>query len=154
MIFDSVENVEYYFLNERFKRALEFIRKSKTLASGNYEICEGVTASIADRVAIPQGQRRMEGHMKYADIQYLLRGEERIGFTSLKGAKIDEAYDEKRDVAFYQAQDIKILKLKPGDFMILFPQDLHMPQIGENNKIRKIVVKVLLECPVINGSGD
>ena len=50
----------------------------------------------------PKGERRPEAHQKYVDIQYVISGEEVIGFGSL--AKVSGVLEDclaKRDVIFF-----------------------------------------------------
>ena len=88
-----------------------------------------------------------EAHKKYVDLQYIVRGVERIGFSSLKGSKEVRSYADKEDYALYQA-DGSFVKVDAGMFAIFFPTDLHMPGISEESgsvsNVKKIVIKISL----------
>ena len=50
----------------------------------------------------PAENCRLETHNCYADIQWIISGEEEIDTVSRTGLETDEEYDEKRDVAFWK----------------------------------------------------
>jgi len=93
-------------------------------------------------------QGRWEAHRRYIDIQYLVSGIERIGYTPVANLALTTPYDEDKDVAFYQGHG-DILTLEPGMFAVFFPHDAHMPMLceagGSPKQVRKIVVKIPVE---------
>lgn len=90
----------------------------------------------------PKENAVLEAHHHYADIQLLLEGEERIGWKPLEDAEeVSQAYDEDKDLIFYNGQPDDYVSLKPGQFAIFFPEDLHAPGVS-SGKIRKLIVKV------------
>ena len=52
-------------------------------------------------------------------------------------------YDAEADSALYAEPASAYVKLHPGEFLIVWPEDPHAPVIGEG-KIRKLIVKVKL----------
>lgn len=85
-----------------------------------------------------------EKHEDYIDLQYLIEGEETIGYFSLKDdVEAVQAYDKEQDYALYTpAADEILLHLKPGMFAVFFPNDIHRPGMGPVGKIKKAVVKI------------
>ena len=78
----------------------------------------------------------------------MIEGEEFIGLTTLdKVYKITKPYAKESDIAFYECDSGEDLKATPNNFMIFFPEDLHRPgiKVSNNSKVRKVVVKVLIE---------
>lgn len=86
---------------------------------------------------------RWEAHRRYADIQLLAAGRERVGVAALDCMRVDVPYDDTKDVAFFLGEGDWIT-LTPGRFAIFFPQDVHLPciQADAAETVRKIVVKV------------
>jgi len=86
---------------------------------------------------------RLEGHRVFIDIQYMVAGEELIGYVPR--AHCAEISD---DVAndFQELQGTaEFQTLRPGCFAIYFPEDAHQPSIGtgaHTGPVRKIVIKV------------
>lgn len=87
-------------------------------------------------------QQVLEVHRKYIDIHVLLEGEETIGWKTIDDcSNLTKPYDADADCALYTEPASTYIKLQPGEFMIVWPEDPHAPVIGEG-KIRKLIVKV------------
>jgi len=85
-----------------------------------------------------------EKHESYIDLQYLIEGEETIGYWSW-GADSEavKSYEPEQDYALYTpVADENLLHLKPGMFAVFFPHDIHRPGMGKPGKIKKAVVKI------------
>ena len=89
-----------------------------------------------------------EAHRKNIDIQYLLKGEERIACMPIEKLTETEPYSEEKDAAFYAAEGVaaQTMTIGGGYFAIFFPQDGHMPQlcVDEPEMVKKVVVKVAI----------
>jgi YhcH/YjgK/YiaL family protein len=150
MIFDSLRNARLYSsLGERFQNAFKFLEEIdvKNLKQGKVEISDGVYASVQSYETKPKEECRLETHRKYADIQYVVCGEEAFGFSHLtdNSLKADGPFDEVKDVVSYEGEGIW-LPLKAGYFVIVFPEDAHAPRANLNkaSEVTKVVAKVLL----------
>jgi len=122
-----------------------------SLAPGRHEIDGAkIYASVAEYETETKGERRLEAHRKYADIQCVCSGAEIIGAGPLSGAgAVDEDRLQDKDVIFYKsiAQETELL-LTAGMFAVLFPWDAHRPNCNpgaNSSKVRKIVVKVAVD---------
>lgn len=89
---------------------------------------------------------RFEYHRKYIDIQYIVSGEEVIGWAPAERVTITEAYDEEKDICFGTVLDgeMTLVYLKAGELAVLYPEDGHAPKLaaGKPSCVFKIVVKV------------
>jgi biofilm protein TabA len=89
---------------------------------------------------------RFEAHRKYIDIQYIVSGQETIGFLpAIEGLVVLEPYNTAKDVEFYAAPaSYTRLPVKGGQFAILRPGQAHMPgcHLDGPHDIVKVVVKV------------
>ena len=95
-----------------------------------------------------RAEAKYEAHKKFIDIQLILSGKELIAVTPIEKMEIKDEYNETKDVMFFQHNDeCTDYVLESGDFLILYPQDVHMPGVCVNEKsaVRKIVVKVPVE---------
>jgi YhcH/YjgK/YiaL family protein len=147
MIYDSIKNHALYVTNERFKKAFEYILNYKGQAPGTYEVSDGIRALVQDRNTEPLEKRRFENHKRYADIQYLMEGEEMVGVTLCEDFNAAVPYNSENDVSYFEGQgkDVCMMKMQPGYFVLLYPQDIHMPLVGNGERVKKIVMKVLLD---------
>ena len=82
MIFDKIENLDRYReFAEYGKLIRDFIKqdKSEHLAEGRYELDgENLFALVQTYETKDKDDARMEAHIKYADLQFMEEGEERI----------------------------------------------------------------------------
>ena len=148
MIYDKLDNIELYKgISDDIYAGLQYLRViDADIASGTYQINPRVKAIVSEYETKEKNQYGFEAHRKNIDIQYLVKGEEKISSLPLEYLKESKTYDENIDAAFYEEANSKPQELLLGNgyFAILFPQDGHMPQlcVNEPAKVRKVVVKV------------
>jgi len=145
MILDTLQNAARYAgLKAGCSEAFGFLDQPglESLPDGKYEISGDRVYAIVDRT---QGRKvsdgQLEGHRKYLDIQYVISGEESMGWRPAAGLPSAVAYDEKRDLEFFEGEPESIVRVPAGCFAVFLPTDAHLPLIGEG-PIHKVVVKV------------
>ena len=151
MILDTIDNTRLYLgLHAGFAKAFEIL-KDKTLAQkedGKYLVDgEKIYYTIQRYTTKPLNEGKLEAHRKYIDIQFLLEGQELLGYAPLKGLTTAEEYNPQKDIAFFNTpKEITKVKLEPGLFCILFPDDAHLPclQLAGPTEVRKVVIKIRL----------
>ena len=96
-----------------------------------------------DYTTMPEEQAAWEGHKYYADIHVVLEGEERIGVTDA-GSLTAGDYDEAGDFIPYEGPVDAWVTMRPGDILIVFPEDVHMVKVQLNGPcpVKKAVFKV------------
>lgn len=94
------------------------------------------------------GEKPAEVHRKNIDLQYIIYGEEKVGYTDLKNSKMSvKEYDPANDVEFFSRIDNEsFFILKKDMYAIFFPQDIHRP--GLNNTEVRSVRKVIFKVPI------
>lgn len=146
MIVDKIVNLGLYFNGGKFCKAFDYIRQSnlQDLPVGKYEI-EGkeIYALVSEYNSKDLSEGKIESHKNYIDLQYIIKGEENIGFASKDNQEIILPYDAEKDFMLYHGT-VTLFPLNEGMFMILFPDDLHMPgiKINENTTVKKLVIKI------------
>ncbi len=145
---DTLEktHVEY---PEAILNALRYLRDHDftQMADGAYTIAEGIKANVQRYTTKPVAECRPEAHEKFVDIQYIVEGEEYMGWCPLSpDLQVSEAYDAQKDVGFYArlVPDSDIV-LTPGAFAVLYPEDVHRPKGAVEDEpchVTKVVVKV------------
>jgi biofilm protein TabA len=87
-----------------------------------------------------------EFHRKYIDVQFIVSGEEIIGWAPLEGITITEAYDAEKDICFGTSAKGSWTRayLEAGQLAVLWPEDGHAPKLAccAPSSVMKIVVKV------------
>jgi YhcH/YjgK/YiaL family protein len=152
MILDTIDNTHLYLgLHPRFARAFEVLR-DKTLSQkqdGKYAVDgEKIYYTIQQYTTKPLSEGNLEAHRKYIDIQFLLAGVEILGYAPLKGLTTAEVYNPQKDIAFFNTpKEITKVKLEPGLFCILFPDDAHLPcrQLAGPTEVQKVVIKIKIK---------
>jgi biofilm protein TabA len=118
--------------------------KLAKLAPGKYPIDgENAYASITEMPTRTPDVAKWESHRKYIDLQYVIRGEEKIGVSPIATATITVPYDDKKDGANYTA-DGKYYIATPNEFYLFFPSEVHKPNIKVDgyDTDKKLVIKI------------
>ncbi|MFO7824930.1 MAG: YhcH/YjgK/YiaL family protein [Cyclobacterium sp.] len=150
MILDTLANSQkYHCVHPLFERAFAYINAQNLegMADGKYEIeGDSLTAAVFTKAAksAEESNEKFECHDRHIDIQVLISGEESIGWKPRASCKaVKGAYNPEKDVSFYAEAPEMYFGMQPGQFVVLFPEDVHSPMIGEG-EIKKMVVKVKL----------
>lgn len=145
-------NLDKYRFPESVQRGFEYIltHDFTEMAPGRYVIDgDKLYANLDSYVTRVKEECRPEAHRKYIDIQYIVKGQEIIGYSSvLDGLNISEPYDEKRDIIFFEDMHAESgLVMTEGMYAIFYPQDVHRPccQIEKSEDMLKVVVKVQVD---------
>ena len=147
MIYDNLSNIELYKgLSPDIYKGLKFLREADSnIANGVYQITPRVKAIVSEYQTKQVNEYGYEAHRRFIDIQYVLKGIEKVCCLPIEKMKMTEAYSEENDVAFYTAE-CQPLEMIIGDgyFTIFYPQDGHMPClcVKKNQMVKKVVIKV------------
>ena len=148
MILDTLDWwKDYNWGNDRFRAAFEYLEKlDPETEDGTYPSDgEDVYCIIQSYETTSEEPRGFEAHRDYADIQYIIGGEESLLWAPAPGLTVVIPYTP--DVEGYALiPDPTELVLTPGRFCALFPQDAHVPGVahGDPCLVRKAVMKVRL----------
>lgn len=128
----------------RYLRSIDFT----TLPDGKVEI-DGprlIANVMRYQTKLPE-QAVWESHRQYIDVQYVVTGQERIGYVPLdKAPPVQAPYNDTKDVIFYEP-GCDTFTLRAGQFAIFYPEDIHAPSLadGEPGPVLKVVMKVAVE---------
>lgn len=144
MVIDSLDNLTMYVsLHPRFPKAFNCLKKLdfSQLNKGKIIVDEDMYINVDEVSLRPVEGARYETHDEYIDIQIPLTANEKVGY--IDRSLLDDPVEirEGKDIAFYEAPLATTLDLRIGSFAIFFPQDGHMPIIGEG-MTKKIVMKI------------
>lgn len=149
MIVDNIKNAAQYFsYGERFKKALEFLQVTdiNLLDNGTIELDgKNIYAIISEYETKPLTEGKWESHEKYYDVQFIANGREKIGYVYKDKVKISQEYNDENDFMLWEGEG-NFITANKGDFLILGPDDIHMPsiQVDGHEKVKKVVIKVLI----------
>lgn len=149
MIYDNIAHAALYQgLGPRFAQAFEYLtRFDATTADGKVSLDgDNLFALVQSYQTAPAETKSFESHRLYADIQYIAAGEEVILTAPLGRLEVTTPYNANNDAALYKGPDDTPLRLKVGDFAVLWPQDGHKPCClwTAPTSVKKVVIKVRL----------
>jgi|SRR5476651_1288249 len=150
MIIDTLaDGADNPFYPAAIRRALQGIRAFHLaeLAPGKYPI-EGelIFMTLVEGVTRPLDQQRPEFHRQYIDVHLVLAGEEIVGAATRDQRKITtEDFDREHDIGFCPHMGTEsLIRLAPGDLVLVFPGELHRPMatLGQPARLRKVIAKI------------
>lgn len=149
MILDTLSHAPTYFsLGARFQTAFDYLTNfDQATPDGRHDLeGDALFALVQSYTTDPPEDRIFESHLVYADIQYLLSGQEIIYYREPSSLSPKTEYDAKKDAIYYHPKDDRPLYLEAGTFVILLPQDAHKPGCiwDKPTPVRKIVMKLRL----------
>lgn len=146
MILDSLKNsARYITLQQDFAAAFDFLKRPDiaALPVGRCEVLgRRVFAIVGKDKGKGRENARLEAHRKYIDIQFVISGDEWIGWRDLKTCRESGlGYSAEKEIQFYTAAPEKWFRVPPKSFAIFFPEDAHAPLAGKG-PVHKVVMKV------------
>lgn len=147
MIFDTLKNKDNYRHNPLLFQALEYLSTLEpgTLPSETQVLTEGVLfCNPVSFTSKPESECKYEAHQNYIDLHYIVEGAEGIATADCASLTVTEAYDGEKDILFLSGEEDGRYYLKPGQFMVCFPNDAHKVGMMADAPapIRKIVFKI------------
>lgn len=148
MIFDRIENKENYRDLPLLYKALQYL---DSLALGSLPdstqifIEDTLFCNPVSFTSKPEPECMYEAHKHYIDLHYIVEGVEGIATADVKNLTEKTPYDETKDIAFFDGAEDGRYYLKPGQFMVCFPNDAHKVGMMKDSPelIKKIVFKIL-----------
>ncbi len=145
MIYDTLNNIKNYESLGKIYDVLKFISQedfsSKEL--GRYDIDGDNIYYMIQSYNTDPDKSIAEAHKKYIDIQLILEGEELIGVAPILCEKEEVEAKPEKDAWLYRCKT-DFITMKPGYYMVLYPNDIHLPgkAVKDSQPCRKIVVKI------------
>lgn len=148
MIYGEIKELNRYLgihknldtaINAILNGALDTRKKGRNIVSGD----EVFFSYPGDMVSKKKEEAKLEGHKVYTDIHILFDGAENIGYVP-RSEVTEASYNEKFDFIEYTGEVDTIVTLKPGMFVLFFPEEPHKPLIvvDEPKLVDKIIFKI------------
>ena len=132
MIIDTIENLgKYVALNPLFADVIEFLKNNdlRTMEEGKYPIKDkNLFLSVQVAKQRTKESAFIETHIEMVDIQIPISCAETYGYSDMT------KYGDTKPQTY--------VTIKPGQFVIFFPQDGHAPCIIDEQEIKKVIFKV------------
>ena len=148
MIVDLLTNIDIYKdISTDIYAGLKFLQQVKPdIELGEYPINNKVKAIVSEYNTVEVFERGYEAHKHVIDIQYPIRGLERVLWSPIEDMEVNIPYDTVKDRTFFKSPSLQGTHVDIGNgiFAIMFPEDGHGPQhfVGKPELIKKITIKV------------
>jgi len=150
MIVTDLQHIDHQIpMTHSIQHAIDFLRRTDLLdlPDGNVLIEGKRVFAILQRYRTTHfDSPKFEYHRKYIDLQYIVSGEEIIGWAPAAEMTASFDYDEGQDLCFGLMEPGKWspVHLVAGQIAVLWPEDGHATRLAAERVclVRKIVVKV------------
>ena len=150
MIYGNIYHERTYaFLPQRMQEALAFARSHDlaALPKGRNEIAgDALYVNIAHYTTGERSGKIWEAHRAYIDIHVLVAGTERIDVSPMERMEMG-AYEDEQDFIPAEGDVSASVILRPGDFLICFPVDVHRSgvRVDAPAPLKKGIFKIRVE---------
>ena len=152
MIFDFLCDWRRYVPRNHaseFCQAIEFLRSfTPDSENGKHVLKEGlIYANVQEYTPKDISEGMVEYHRDFVDIQTLLTGVENLYTAPISALNEKIPYDAEKDYGMYEFNPAEstCFKLEPGNFVMLFTGEGHMPCIAidaDPMPVKKVVLKI------------
>jgi len=144
---DAQEFYKQYHGNKAvWDKVVQFLKDNNldTLSTGKHPIDgDNAYASVTYGPSKTNNDAKWESHRKYIDLQYVIKGEEKIEVAPVPSVAVTTPYNDAHDAANYSGNGTYYIAM-PGTFYLFFPQDVHRPNIKVDgyDEVKKLVIKI------------
>lgn len=129
------------------------------LLPGKYEIDgDRIFYIVSESITQDRQGLKAESHQSYMDIQYIVEGEEKIGFARLtdEQSATDDLLESSDALLYESLHNEMELLLQAGNYVMFYPADIHRPgcKVKEAAPLKKIVFKIKLDEGHIDKRSD
>ena len=125
------------------EEAVEAVAKLESYEAGTIPLSGGNKILVQEMdTKSPEG-KLCEAHRDYLDVQYVVEGEEVVGWAPLETLTLDGEFNTAKDKGMY-AGSVDFIKIRTGYCYVAFPEDGHMPNLHleEKQHLKKLVLKL------------
>ena len=148
MIYDKLSNIRRYKgLHPNLDIALDYIGDHLADMPQHVDLKgDAVYGNMFTYDTVPDDESFFEAHARFADIQIMREGSERVAVYHISVLETDSAQPEKDFWALHGPEETSIV-LAPGSFLVVLPGDAHKlkMQLGSPATVTKSVFKVNME---------
>jgi len=146
MILDSLANADHYSaLHPLFARAFDYLRTTNLAEtdSGRFNLDgDNLIAIFSKGAGRERSSAKLECHRRYIDIQYIISGNDEMGWKSLRDCHQPVVeFNSDKDIQFFNDHTDTWVATPAGSFCLFFPYDAHAPLVS-NGEIHKVVLKI------------
>lgn len=145
MIYDKLSNIQRYRgLHPNLDLAIDYIHNSLNDMGNHVDLLgTDVYGNVFTYDTVTENETFYEAHAKFADIQIMTRGSERVSVSDISVLTVDEAHPDRDFWALSGPEEVSVV-LAPGSFLLVLPGDAHKLKIciDKPESVTKAVFKV------------
>lgn len=125
------------------EEAMEAIQGMTGWSVGTIALSDGNRILVQEGVTKPVQGRLCEAHRRFLDVQYIVEGEETVGWAPLESLTLDGEFNTAGDIGMY-AGPVDFMRIGAGYCYVAFPEDAHMPgsHLDVPHAYKKLVLKL------------
>ncbi len=125
------------------EEALQAVADMKEWVPGTIQLSGGNKILVQEGVTKSAEGKLCEAHRNYLDIQYIVEGEETVGWAPLETLTLDGEFNTAKDKGMY-AGPVDYMRIAAGYCYVVYPEDAHMPgvHLDEPHSLKKLVLKL------------
>ena len=123
------------------EEAVEAVNALTSYEAKTYPLSDGNRFFVA--VGTTREPSEAEAHRKFLDIQYIVKGQEVVGWADLEACQPAVEFNEEKDIGMYSGP-FTYITIPEGVCYVAFPEDAHMPgrHLDVPNDFVKVVIKL------------
>lgn len=123
--------------------AVTLINNLETMEPAIYPLSGGNRVMVQQGTTVSAAGGELEAHRQFLDIQYIVTGQEYVGWAPVDTLTPTGEFNTDKDVGFYTGH-CDFMRIGQGYCYVVFPEDAHMPtrHLVAPNDYQKIVVKL------------
>lgn len=147
MIFGNLNHrKEFSFLENSIQECFAYVKEHDLVSyeKGCHEIDgDRFFVNVVEYTTTTPENRFWEAHKEYLDVHVMLQGQEQIDVNFIQNMQLKE-YVQKDDFLPMQGEKNGSLVLKPGDFLVCYPNDAHRTAVAVEGpeSVKKAIFKV------------
>lgn len=127
------------------EEAMQAVAAMKQWTPGTIHLPSGNRILVQDITLKPTEGALFEAHRDYLDVQYIVEGEETVGWAPLDNVTPTVEFNTEKDIGRYTGQ-AQFIRIPAGTCYVAYPEDAHMPGVtlDKERPARKLVFKLKL----------
>ena len=125
------------------EEAMKAIAAMEGWNPGTIPLSGGNRILVQEGTTKPASEKLCEAHQKYLDVQYIVEGEETVGWAPLETLTLDGEFNTAKDKGMYTGP-VDYMRIAQGYCYVVYPEDAHMPgvHLDEPHALKKLVLKL------------
>ena len=122
--------------------AVAFVDGLETMEPATYPLSCGKVL-VQQGTTKPWKESQLEAHREYLDIQYIVEGQEAVGWAPVETLTPAGEFNTQKDKGMYTGENEPMV-IKAGYCYVVYPEDAHAPgtHLNQPNDYKKVVVKL------------